>query len=127
MQASSFADYLEERLYQWAEWYLRGNSYGLDYPKCSIIYRILTEGCIQRSTGPKPLPTNEAAEEIEDLVKQMAEYNPTMAKALRCQYFQTGTLRSKATHLSMSHSHFKHCVEMGHQWLAGRLSAKKRK
>lgn len=121
---TSFMDYLEERLYEWAEWYLQGNSYGLGYPTCSIIYRILTEECIQRSPGPKPLPTNEAAEEIEDLVKQMAEYNLTMAKALRCQYFLTGTLRTKAARLQMSHSHFKHCIDMGHQWLAGRLSAK---
>ncbi len=120
-----YMEYLENRLYEWADWYLHGNSYGLGYPRCSIELRILLEGCIQRNPGPKPIPTNESAEEIEELVKQMAKYNVNMAKALRCQYFITGTLRTKAARLQMSHSHFKHCVEMGHQWLAGRLSAKK--
>ena len=122
----SFMSYLEERLYQWADWYLRGNFYGLGYPSCSIEHRILLEGCIQRNPGPKPLPSNEAAEEIEELVKQMAEYNVNMAQALRHQYFLTGTLRTKAAHLKMSHSHFKHCLDMGHQWLVGRLSGQKR-
>ncbi|HVV69588.1 MAG TPA: antiterminator Q family protein [Gammaproteobacteria bacterium] len=117
--------YLEERLHQWADWYLSGNSYGLGYPRCSIEYRILLEGCIQHNPGPKPLPTNEAAEEIEALVKQMAEYNENMAKALRCHYFLTGTLRTKSAKLKISHSHFKHYVDMGHQWLAGRLFAKR--
>lgn len=83
------------------------------------------EGNAQHSSGPKPLPCNEAAEEIEDLVKQMAEQNLTMADALRCQYFVTGTLRTRAARLKISHSHFKYYVDMAHQWLAGRLSGKK--
>jgi hypothetical protein len=123
--SESFMRYLEERLCQWADWYTRGNCYGLGYPRCSVEYRILLEGVIQRNSGAKPLPSNEAAEEIENLVKQMAQYDATMAKALRCHYFVTGNLRLKSSHLKMSHSHFKHYVDMGHQWLAGRLSGHK--
>lgn len=120
---ASFAHYLEIRLEQWASWYLRGNFYGLGYSHCALEYRLLWEGNIQRNNGPRPLASNKAAEEIEELVKQMAEYNSTMAKALRCQYFVSGTLRTRSARLQMSHSHFKHCVDMAHQWLAGRLSA----
>lgn len=122
----SFAQYLKNRLEQWADWYLRGNFYGIGYPTCALEYRLLSEGRIQRSSGPRPVPSNDAAEEIEALVKQMAEHNLTMANALRCQYFVRGALRTRAARLKMSHSHFKHQVEMAHQWLAGRLSAKKR-
>lgn len=122
----SFMQYLENRLEQWADWYLRGNFYGLGYPNCALEYRLLREGNIQRHSGPPRLRSNEAAEEIEDLVKQMAEYNLIMANALRCQYFMTGTLRTRAVHLKISHTHFKHYVDMAHQWLAGRLSAKKK-
>lgn len=122
----SFEKYLQYRLEQWADWYLRGNCYGIGYPSCSLEYRLLWEGHIQRSRGPRPLPSNEAAEEIEDLVKQMADYNPLLANTLRCQYFMVGTLRTRAAYLKMSHTYFKHCVDMAHQWLAGRLTAKKR-
>ena len=123
----SFEKYLEDRLEQWADWYLRGNFYGIGYPSCALEYRLLREGHIQRNPGPRPLPSNEAAEEIEDLVIQMAEYNLIMAEALRCQYFLEGTLRTRAAYLKMSHTHFKHCVDMAHQWLAGRLSSEKHK
>jgi hypothetical protein len=120
--SETFMHYLEERLYQWADWYSRGNFYGLGYPSCSMEYRMMTEGAVVRNTGPKQLPSNEAAEEMESLVKEMAEHNKTMADALRCQYFLPGSLRSKAAKLDISHSHFKHYVDMAHQWLAGRLS-----
>lgn len=114
--------YIERRLEEWADWYSRGNNYGLGYPSCSILYRLMKEGHIIRSSGPKPLPTNEAAEEIESLIKIMAQQNQTMALALRCQYFTQGSLRQKAKQLNMSHTQFKHYVDMAHQWLAGRLS-----
>jgi hypothetical protein len=122
--SKTFMHYLEERLYQWADWYSRGNFYGLGYPSCSMEYRMMTEGVVARNSRPKPLPSNEAAEEIEKLVKEMTEYNQTMANALRCQYFLPGSLRSKATKLDISHSHFKHYVDMAHQWLAGRLTTR---
>lgn len=126
MLTSSFAQYLENCLEEWADWYLRGNFYGLGYPKCTLEYRASREDHTQPMGGSKPLPVNQAAEEIEELVKQMAEYNFNMAEALRCQYFRVGTLRTRAAYLRMSHSHFKYYVDMAHQWLAGRLSAKKR-
>lgn len=123
MNNDKFMKYLEERLYQWAEWYSRGNLYGLGYPPCSLEYRIMTEGTIIRSTGSRSLPTNAAAEEIENLVREMSQQNQTMALALRCQYFNRGSLRIKAKRLNISHTQFKHYVDMAHQWLAGRLSA----
>jgi len=119
---NTFIDYLEERLYQWSDWYIRGNFYGLGYPSCSIEYRIMTEGIMSRNPYFKPLPTNQSAEEMEQLVKEMAEYNQLMANVLRCQYFRIGSLRTKAAYLKISHTHFKHYLDMGHQWLAGRLS-----
>ncbi|EFL91398.1 hypothetical protein REG_1696 [Candidatus Regiella insecticola LSR1] len=65
MNTNNFTRYLENRLYQWAEWYSRGNFSGLGYPSCSIEYRIMTEGNVFRLPGSKPLPIHAAAEEIE--------------------------------------------------------------
>lgn len=125
---SSFLNYVRERLQQWADWYIRGNDFGLGYPKCSIEYRMRTEGRLQKRRGPKPLPVNEAAEEIEAFIKEMAEHhNRLMAEALRCQYLVTGTYRTRAKRLNVSYSGFKSLVDMGEQWLAGRLSIKKRR
>ena len=69
------------------------------------------------------LPSNEEAEEIELLVKEMAEHNNNMALALRCQYFSYGGCRVKAKKLKISHMKYKLYVDMAHQWLIGRLSA----
>jgi len=126
MTPVSFDRYLQNRLEQWADWCVRGNFYGLGYPPCSLEYRLLTEGRPERHPGFRPLPSHEPAEEIEDMVREMAQHNVTMAHALRCQYLMTGSLRTRAAYLNVSHSHFKHYVDMAHQWLAGRLSAKKR-
>lgn len=118
-----FVKYVEERLHQWAEWYSRGNLYGLGYPSCSMEYRLMTEGIVVKSTAPKPLPCHEEAEEMEGLVKEMAKQNSHMAIAIRCYYFTYGALRIKAKKLHISHSQFKYYVNMAHQWLAGRMSA----
>lgn len=120
----TFLKYVEERLHQWAEWYSRGNFYGLGYPPYTLEYRLMTEGIVVRTTGIKPLPSNEEAEEIENLIREMSWQNHNMALALRCQYFSSGALRIKAKKLKISHNQFKYYVDLGHQWLAGRLSAK---
>jgi hypothetical protein len=122
--SEAFVKYVEERLQQWAEWYSRGNLYGLGYPPYTLEYRLMTEGIVVRSTGPRPIPSHEEAEEMENLVKEMSHQNHKMALALRCQYFSSGALRIKAKKLHISHNQFKYYVDLGHQWLAGRLSAK---
>lgn len=124
MTSDELMKYLEERLYQWAEWYSRGNLYGLGYPPHSLEYRIMREGTLVRSTGPVPLPTNEAAEEIEALVVEMLKYNRNMALALRIHYFNRGSLRTKSKKLNISYTQFRQYVESAHHWLLGRLTSK---
>ena len=89
----------------------------------------MREGVIIRNPGYSLLPTNESDEEIENLVSEMAQQNKTIALALRCHYFNRGSLRDKAKQLAhmgvkMSHTQFKYYVDLAHQWLAGRLSGK---
>lgn len=123
-----YMKYLEKRLSQWAEWFSHGNWYGIGYPSCTIEYRLMNEGIIARNQyQPKSIPCNKEAEEMELLVKEMAEHNQIMAHAIRCHYFTSGGLRAKAKQIDMSHMQFKYYVDMAHQWLAGRLSKKKTK
>lgn len=92
-----FIQYVEERLNQWADWYSRGNYYGLGYPSCSIEYRLMTEGYVARNNhGQRSIPVNEEAEEVEKLIREMAKQNSNMALALRCHYFTRGGFRTKA-------------------------------
>ncbi|MDR3490993.1 MAG: antiterminator Q family protein [Gammaproteobacteria bacterium] len=119
--------YLEERLYEWAEWYSHGNWYGVGYSPCTIEYRLMTEGVLIKSTAPKQSECNENAEEIEEWVNEMAQQNDKMALALRYHYFTHGGFRMKAKKVLISHMQFKKYVDMAHQWLAGRLSAVTRK
>lgn len=121
--------YVEERLQQWAEWYSRGNLFGLGYPPCSLEYRLMTEGVVVKSTGPRPIACNEEAEEIERFVREIAKQNNKIALALRCQYFGYMGRRKSREHaelLRMSYARFRVYVAMGRQWVAGRLSAPRR-
>lgn len=119
-------EYVKERLYDWADWYSRGNLYGLGYPDRTIEYRLMREGgLLIRGTGKKSPPTNAAAEEIEQCVNEMGQQNALMALALRYHYFTYGSLRKKSKSLGISHVQFKIYVDMAKQWLTGRLSQRK--
>lgn len=117
--------YVERRLEEWGHWYSRGNLYGLGYPSCSIEYRLMREGIVRTTpAGPRQTPMNENAEEIERLIQEMALQNPNMALALRHYYFNRYSLRKQAKEACMSHTQLKALVDMGKQWVVGRLSAK---
>jgi hypothetical protein len=118
-----FMMYVERRLTQWSKWYSSGNYYGLGFHSESIEYVLMTVGIMIKSTGPKPAPCNEKAEEIEMLVTEMACQNKKIAMALRSQYFGRGMLTERAKRLGVSYPQFKIYVDMARQWLAGRLSA----
>jgi hypothetical protein len=118
-----FMFYVDKRLKEWVEWYSSDHS-GLGYPSRSIEYVLMTEGIVHRSPGTRVLLSNEEAEEIESLVVEMESYNKRMAIALRTQYFGKRKTRDRSDELKLSASRFRAYVEMAHQWLAGRLSAK---
>ena len=116
--------YVEYRLQEWARWFSSGRFCGLGFPSRSIEYRLMTEAVIEKCRGKRPLSCNEEAEEMEKFVKEMSEQNQKMALALRCYYFHGGGLRKKAKLLKISHTQLKYYVDMGIQWLMGRLSVK---
>lgn len=119
----NFTAYVEKRLEHWARWFTSSHHYGLGFHSETIEYILMTVGALIKSTGVKPLPVDEDAEEIEALVREMAEHNSKMATALRIHYFDRKKSRDRADSLQISASQFKICVNMAKQWLAGRLSA----
>lgn len=124
LNGQALQEYIEARLYQWAEWHSRGNFSGLGFPQCSLEYRMMTEGVFPRSRGRKPLPSNDAAEEIEKLVSELYQHNKKIAQVLICHYFNQGSFRTKGKIVGVSYTAFSYYLNMGHQWIAGRLSGK---
>lgn len=118
----NFLDYVEIRLQQWAKWFSCGGFNGLGYPSCSIIYKLMTVGIVNKNRGLQTLPFNEEAEEIEMLINEMTKQNKLMADVLRVNYFVGGGARVKAKEFDMSRLKFERHVDMAKQWLAGRLS-----
>src|SRR5438034_1235617 len=82
----NFLDYVDFRLKHWADWYVRGKTTGLGYPTCSVEFRLMLYGNLIQTTKQVVLPTNEEAEEIENLIRELEGYDETMAQALRIQY-----------------------------------------
>lgn len=63
--------YIENRLWQWADWSNSGRMIN-GYPKQTIEHRLVVEGGVLiRGTGMKLEPVNEDAEEIESAVKSL--------------------------------------------------------
>jgi hypothetical protein len=120
-----FILYVEKRLEHWAQWFNSGHHHGLGFHSETIEYILMTVGVMIKSTGTRPLPMDEEAEEIEALVTEMAKYNSKMAAALRIHYFDRKKSRDRADAIQIAASQFKNYVSMAKQWLAGRLSAKR--
>ena len=121
----AFSDeYVESRLEEWAEWFSRGNYSGLGYPSKTLEQRLKEGGGILvEMTGPWVPPSNRKAEEIEDLVKELAKQYPSLATVLRKKYFASSykNLRNLAKDLGMPESTFRSHIAMAKVWLSAKL------
>jgi hypothetical protein len=120
-----FIKYVESRLKEWAEWHSKENSGALGFSSVSIQYRLMNEGTIIKTNDARSLPSNADAEEIEAYWTEMYEQNEAIAIAIKNYYFVDSTLRTQSQLMKISHNQFRHYVQMGHQWMAGRLSVLK--
>lgn len=123
--SKDISKYIENRLQEWADWFIRGNNHGIGYPPESFITMLEKGVNIKRKKDFKLpiLPTNESAEEMEKFVVEMSRQNQQMANALRKYYFgREPTISLKAKAFGVSGAQFKILLGMARQWLAGRLS-----
>lgn len=118
-------DYVNYRLDIWADWYHRCRDNGLGYPSTNILARVKEMGGYYiKATGPKPLPSNLEAEEIEELVREMHQQDPKMALALRRHYqADSDILGHSLKDFKMSYTQLMVHVNRARAWLAGRLTA----
>lgn len=123
-------EYLEKRLQEWAEWFLQKTIGTGSLPKETIEYILMTYGFFTRNPGPKSVPINESAEEIEALIREMAKNKKYQkdAEVIRVNYLiQSDNIIKKSRIIGMSPSQFKMRLWMAKRWLAGWLSASRKK
>ena len=114
--------YVEYRLQAWANWYTHGCGFGLGYPAKNLMLKLQEMGVLCTQTiGPRPLPLNTDAEEVEKLVAELAQRYRSLANSLREYYLGEGTMMQKAKRLEMSYAQFKICVDKGKVWLDAKL------
>lgn len=119
---ADFLLYVDMRLEQWADWFSRDNLFNLNFTSVTIEYRLMNEGCVINSTAPRQFKSNQDAEEIEALVKEIERYNRKVGLALRSRYFLKLPFRERAEKIGLSYSQYKVFLDYGRFWLAGRLS-----
>lgn len=115
-------DYVEKRLEHWAKWFSMYDDPGLGFRSYTRIYVLMTLGTMVQTSTNKPLPYDEEAEEIEDIVSNLAYYNEKLAKILCTQYIGKGAVSERAKKLGMSYARFRSYVDMARQWMAAMLS-----
>jgi hypothetical protein len=123
----SMDDYIEQRLIEWAEWFGQNTHDVLGYPRNSSINMFL-QGSIVKKNKRKaaiPLPSHIEAEEMETYINEMHKQNVIMASAIRLHYLDHLSMRKNAKKLGLSHTYFKLYIQMGKQWLAGKLTLSK--
>ncbi|WP_347251573.1 hypothetical protein [Legionella sp.] len=122
---SLILQYINSRLEEWADWARLGANLGIGYPRCAIEYRMMTEGHVMRRySGLTPMPTHPSAEEVEQLVREMAALNRKMSEVITHYYLHPGGIREQARKLGMSHALFEMHLNTARWWFAGRLSSK---
>lgn len=117
--------YINDRLEEWAEWTRTGLRLGLGYPACSLEYRLLREGHVEKGyQGLVPIPEHPNAEEVDRLLCEMAAQNQKLVQAIKLYYLETGTIRQKSRKIRISHARFETYLTAARWWLAGRLAQK---
>ena len=123
---SNIDHYLENRLQEWADWFMRGNNHHLGYPKESSI-GLFQKGTVltkKKSYHPPITPTHESAEEVEKFIAEMSQQNRKAADALRTYYLnRKPTLSLEAKAFGVSEAQFRILLALARHWLAGRFTA----
>ncbi len=117
--------YVEHRLSLWAEWYSQNDYQHLNYPKESIESRHLKNGgVVDAYHGPRPLPCNPSAEEVESIIGILMQADEKIAKSLCYHYLNQNEQIAKARASGVSLAQFKINVNYARCWLKGWFHAK---
>jgi hypothetical protein len=117
---------LDERMKEWGAWARQKVRLGIDYPKQSVIARLIDEGLLvrERQCNKGCLPCHSSAEEIEDFLKDMSSQYRLMADTVREMYLTEDRIENKARRNGTSVTLFNNYLSMGRWWLVSRISFK---
>lgn len=114
--------YVHERLREWAQWHLKCVMNGLGYPSLTVEGRLYRDGgLLPKSTAPLTLPTNPDAEQMDELINELASYDKALAEAIKVKYMGRHTLYQEAKLRQIPLPTLKHSLRLAKTWLAAKL------
>jgi len=116
----------KKRLTEWGNWCYQIITMGLGYSNKSLLAKIKDEGgLIIQGTAKMLVPTNEQAEEVNDLIEQLAaeqpegEGKPEWAKVIRIHYtMQDKELQERIQCASLPRSTYFYYLKEAQDWLS---------
>ncbi len=97
MQLDTMGPYVRRRLEAWGdEFALARDCEYLGHQSQNLLYVLMQHrGMPGRATGFKPLEVNQEAQQIEDIVLEIARHNPAMGWVLRAYYCGRGRRKNE--------------------------------
>jgi len=119
---TALLQHVERCLDQWAAWVIKGEDWGLGYPRQSLEARLKAGGGKLIRTGRQHyLSDPPAVLEIDRHIVALKQFEPLLASALYCEYLIVGTQVQRARRAGMPTTQFRLRVDRAKHWLAGRL------
>ena len=116
---------VDEMLDEWAIWSRTGVNPGIGFPRMSsIAWLIENGGIVARTTGPKYLPENKEAEEMNTWISQLNQEKPIEAQALIAYYLSGMIKETLAKKLKITPRMLNMRIRIAKIWLEGRFSSK---
>lgn len=125
------SEYLDHRLTDWATWFRsRPDEGGPKVPNCNLLYRFRNEGIVHYQVAPKSFECNQQAEDMEEWIKELAQYDNKYAEAVRMKYLNHSPYLTErkleqrlAEKLGISPRRLQERLHHARLWLAGRMQS----
>lgn len=120
----------KKRLTEWGNWCCKIITMGLGYSSQSLIAKLQSEGgIIIKGTAKMLLPSNEQAEEVNDLIERLAREQPegegksVWAKVIRIHYtMRDKEMKERVQIASVSERSYYRHLQDAQYWLSNYLS-----
>jgi ECF sigma factor len=119
---------VELMLEEWARWSSIDLLNGLGYSRFSNIgWLVETGGLIIHTNGPRRVPDNSIAEEMDKWLVELKRYKPLEAEAIIC-YYLSGFIKERiARKFKVSVRMLEVRIKTAKTWLEGRYSGQREK
>lgn len=112
---------IENRLWEWARWWITVEAGADGYPKQSMIQMFRDGVGFGGEFGARPLCSNPRAQETDILIKRLASENKPHAETIQAFYLLKKNIYAKAQVLGISKRTFYRRLDAAKQWLINKI------